>query len=31
VFVKDAGEFYDFVVVYSMLSLESGNVGSAWV
>jgi hypothetical protein len=31
VFVKDAGEFSDFVVVYSMLSLDSGIVGSAWV
>jgi hypothetical protein len=31
VFVKDAGEFCDFVVVCSMLSFDSGNVGSAWV
>jgi hypothetical protein len=31
VFVKDAGEFCDFMVVYSMLSLDCGNVSSAWV
>jgi len=28
---KDAREFCDFMVVFSMLSLDCGNVSSAWV